>query len=533
MISRFLFILLFSLAYRLLFSQNVEVTASKPYRAINALKNLYFYYNDQVISVKIGDKAIVIQKFDKQGNFKQQREYKDLPKTASIERIGEHNGSYYVFYSVWNSSKKQLDLFYREINFATGVLERESRKILTVIGKVADNFTLSSSRLLVRNHFDFQYSKDHSRLLIQYRRILKQKGDTNNHDVIGFEVFDRYFNQLFHAEVAMPYTKKMMDNLDYTVDRNGTPYVIAKVYNDETTDRSNSNKELPNYHIEILKIGAGQVTAKPIALESRFINSVAIFETSDSFMTGAGLYHNGTDRHDADGIFVFKIKKDGETLETFAYDIPSEVINAHVKSSIARKNRKKSEEEEVLSDMFFDIVRVMNDGSVLLVAEQYEERAIASAMNGSELLYPYYLYNSILAAKVSTDGSIAWINKVPKRQAGRRGRGSMSYQYFYQGDKHHFIYLDNPANADLTEDEVPSPVSNMGAGLLTDYYIDDASGDMKRINVFNSKDVANMKVTRVSPFKVIQLSEYEFFIEVNKRKKGNIMLKFRLDPDQN
>ncbi|UII25771.1 hypothetical protein LVD15_21080 [Fulvivirga maritima] len=209
------------MAGRLLFSQDIEVKAGNPYKAVDALKKLYFYYNDQVMSVKIEDKVIVIQKFDSNGNFKQQREYTDLPKNSSVERIGEHNGSYYVFYSVWDGGTKKLELFYREINFTTGVLERESKKLLTVTDKVAGNFALSSSRLLIRNHFDFQYSKDHSRLLIQYRRVPRFKSDKKNHDIIGFEVFDRYFNHLFHSEVEMPYTEKMMDNLDYAVDFEG------------------------------------------------------------------------------------------------------------------------------------------------------------------------------------------------------------------------------------------------------------------------------------------------------------------------
>ncbi|UII25772.1 hypothetical protein LVD15_21085 [Fulvivirga maritima] len=269
----------------------------------------------------------------------------------------------------------------------------------------------------------------------------------------------------------------------------------------------------------------------PIALEGKFINSVAIFETSEKFMMGAGFYHNGTAKHDVDGVFVFKIKKDGEAYDTFAHDIPSEVINAHVKSRIASKNEEKPDEEEVLSDMFFDIVKVLEDGSVVLVAEQYEARSMTSSLGSRQVMHPYYLYNSVLATKISADGSMAWINKVPKRQGGRRERGSMSYQYFYQGGKHHFIYLDNPVNEDLKDDEVPASVGNDGVGLLTDYCVDDESGEMNRVNVFNSKHVAEMKVNKVSPFGIVQVSEYEFLMEVYKKKKDNIMLKFNVNPN--
>ncbi|UII25452.1 hypothetical protein LVD15_19405 [Fulvivirga maritima] len=519
--------------YSSLKAQKADITVGPPYRVIDAHTKLYFHDRDEVMTVKIDGQMIFIQKFDKNLKFKSQHEYKDLPRNAAIEWIGEHNGGFYLFYSEWDGSKKLDQLFYREIDFANGTLNKETNKLLAVPGKISGDMIRKGMRVVVTNKFNFLDSYDGSKLMIQYRKVPEFKSDKKSHDIIGMHVFGRYFNPIWSKEVTMPYTEKMMNNLDYSVDKDGNAYVLAMVYNDETTDSKRSNKDSPNYHIELLTVHANSegVNKTPISLQDKFINTLNIFEASDDFMLCAGFYNEGEAMRDADGIFVCKVRKDGQIFDSNTYEISLELINKNLSDRAARKNIKKDKKEDQkasLSNLYFDHADLLEDGSIIMVGEQFSANTFTSNINGRSHTYTIYNYNDILATKISPDGQLVWINKIPKRQSDYNNAGSMSYKYFRQGGRHHFVFLDNIENEDLQGNEVPHIIGNKGVGLLTDYTIDDATGNMKRVNLFNTEDVNGMRVYQLTPSRVMQPNDDQFIVEVYKKKKEDVLLRVNI-----
>lgn len=139
-----------------------------------------------------------------------------------------------------------------------------------------------------------------------------------------------------------------MNNLDYSVDGQGNAYILTTVYDDETTDDKKRNDNNANYHIELLKMSgrANKIVITPVTLGNKFINKVYLFEVSDSYMICAGFYNNVNNRNAVDGIFTFKLTKEGDLLDSRSYEIPLEVLNMYVSERAQRRNEKKKRKTE-------------------------------------------------------------------------------------------------------------------------------------------------------------------------------------------
>ncbi|UII19459.1 hypothetical protein [Fulvivirga ligni] len=534
MMNRYLILFFFTFCISHLQAQEVKVKAGPPYRVIDASHKLYFHERGEVMTVKVADRLIYIQRFDANMKFKTQREYKDLPKNAAIERIAEHNGSYYLFYSLWNRSRAEEELYYREIHFSDGTMDKEAKKLLSAKGKISGTAVGHGFRLIVQNKFDFLYSHDQAKLLIQYRKVPEFKSDKKSHDIIGMHVFGRYFDPIWNREVEMPYTEKMMNNLDYSVDTDGNAYVLAMVYNDKTTDSKWSNEGSPNYHVELLSTNgkSKEIKTTSVTLQDKFINSLSLFESSPDYMICAGFYNDGKRVRDTDGIFACKINKAGEVYDKSTIEVPLELINQNASKRAVRKNTIKETEKEdetaVIPNLYFDYANAQADGSIVLVGEQFDIKTYTSYVNGRSSSRTVLNYGDIMVVKISPEGKLGWIKKVPKRQAGTNQVGSMSYSYFHGGTNHHFIFLDTDANKDLTDDKVPAVSGNGGTGLFTDYVIDDTTGEMKRLNLFHTDNADNLRAYQLTPTRAVQTADNEFIVEVYKKKKEDVLLKVEI-----
>lgn len=497
-------------------TSDVKLTVGMPYRVVDAPYKDYFLDHGEVMSVKRVKDLIIIQKFDAKLKFIQQREYKDLPGDAHIQHIGKHGREYYIFYSLWDRANKEEQLFSRRINFSKGTLERENARLIATGDKISGGF-------------DFHYSIDSSKLLIKYRLKPEKVNDSKSYDVIGFHVFDPAMNKLWSKEVTMPYTEKKMNNEDYAIDGEGNSYILATVFNDETTDIKKSRKGDPNYHIELLRVKANtsQIEKQVISLKDKFINDIAIFETSQDYMVCAGFYNNGKSLTNANGIFAFKVKKEGEVYDVYHHEIPTEVLNQYASKKTKRKNAKDDDPE--YKRLYFDFVSVGKDGSILLVGEQfYVVSNYYTSANGHSYTTHSYHYNDILVTKLNPEGRLAWIKKIPKQQVGA-DLGSMSYKHFSQGNDDYFVFLDTERNENLTPDRKPEIIGNGGTGQLVAFKIDNKSGRMERVTLLNTKDVKGMAIYQLKPTRIIQSGEEEFIIEAYKKKKEDVLIRVQLD----
>jgi hypothetical protein len=549
-------------------SPDYSYNISEPYQVYDAAKKFYFSDGKEILTVKPWKKYIAIQKFDVE-SLKQLsiKEYKEFPKNYVVEGMIESEGRYYFFYSSWSGKKtKQERLYAWEIDFSKGEFIGEPIKIVNVKGKVTGHLARSNSASMfsfggvgVVDKFDIYTSLDQSKILIKYRKKPKVKNDKKSKDILGVQVFDSNLTNLWKNEYRMPYTERRMDALDFAVDSQGDGYILSKVYHDDSNrDKKKRKDKNANFHIELFKLrdGVKEIETTKITLEEKFIATISLFETNDGTMTCAGFYNrNGSGGSgnvaafaltssnimsaNADGVFVSKITKEGELINKSSFEIPVEVLNQYVKNRTKKKNKKKDKkgkaefESLVLKDLFF-----MDDGSFTLVAEQDYIRSHRNSKG--HITYTYH-YNDMLITKVSPDGELEWMKKLPKRQSGapkmgqvydtsKRYQGGMSYSYFYTRGNHYLVFLDNVKNIDLPLDKIPARHTDGHGGYITSYKIDNATGTVSKANIFDTRNAAKkIGLHQFSNNRVVKTAEDEFVIEFYKKKKEDVLVKVKIN----
>jgi hypothetical protein len=524
------FVFLLSIWSFTAFSQ-AKITVGDPYDVVDAQSKYYFTENGEIMTVKVDKKEIIIQKMSaKTLKFLKVRAYDDLPKDFMLESVLQFKDRYYVFYSLWEDKTEQL--FAREIDFASGAFKSAAKKIITVADKIAGTQVKTGFMSVgTADKFSFFFSYDNSALIVQYRLVPEKKRDSKSYDIIGMHVFDPSLKEKWGNKVTMPYTEKKMDNLDYSVDAAGNVYMVARVYNDDSTDKKD-NEDNPNYKIEIMKIaaGTGKITSSKVDLADKFIQRFWLYETAQGPMIGAGYYNKGNAASSVDGMILFKFNTDGRVTDMKTIEIPVEILNEYVSNKTRRKNEKKEDDDEAeATNMVLKEVNVQDDGSVLMVGEQDYYTVHYSRSGNMTTTYYVYHYNDVLVSKVDASGKLAWMKKIPKRQQGTAGQGGMSYRYLSGAGSHYFLFLDNEKNLNLPKDELPARHMDGAGGFLMCYKLNDKTGEVKKTQILDTRDVEGMALHQFRPSRMLGTALNTLVFEAYKKKKEDVMVKVVLD----
>ncbi len=517
-------------------SKEITYEVGSPYPVVDAISKQYFEKDGEIMTFKVKKNEYIIQKLDaKSMKFKSIRNYKDLPKDHVFEGLEEVNGKYYFFYSLWDRPKTAEQLFVREIDFASGKMKSEDKRIIKTKGKVTG---LMAGRtyfsIKVVDKFDFEKSTDNSMLMIKYRKKPEKRNDDISYDIIGFNVFDSDMNPIWSKEIKMPYTEKKMNNIDYALDSYGNSYILTTVYKDDSTRRFKKDGSI-NYHMELMKIDAKTQTLRKtkIELKDQHINRIWLYEAEKGKMVCAGFYNDGKDSDDAEGIFVAQLDENNKLANVNSHKIPVEVLNLYKKKRIQAKNEKKEEKgkktefEELQLRKFI----TRDDGSILLIGEQFFIKAHTYYSNGRRTTYYTYHYNDMLISKLNPDGSLAWMKVLPKMQRGTVGQGGMGFKYFSRNNNHYLLILDNFKNLELSEDKAPKLHMDGAGGYLTAYKVTD-DGTVSKFSILNVAEVPELKKGAVYQFgvnRIVNISDNEFVVEFYKKKKEDVLIKFKIN----
>jgi len=509
-------------------SDEFTYSVSKPYPVVDAPKKYYFHQDDGIMTVKIRGKLVTIQKFDaKTLNFKGQKIRKDMPAGFSLEGVFEFNKRFYMFYSVWDKPNAKEQLFSWEIDFEDGALKGKGKRLIRVDGKITGSAFSSVGfwSVGVVNKFGFQFSFDKTKMLIQYRKKPKIRDDSKNYDVIGMYVFDGDVEAVSGEEIKMPYTEKKMDNLDYSIDGDGITYILARVRKTKTSSSTAS------HYIELLRIEAGSRIIEKTAVKvgEKKIQSIWLYESPGDVMVCAGFYGKGW-ATGVDGMFIFKIDKDGGLYDMADYEIPAEIIKQYESTRTQKKTaRKEARGKAVFENLKLRTIVVQSDGSMLLLGEQYYvKKHTYTDSNGNVKTYYTYHYEDMLVTKIGSDGKVAWMRKVPKRQMGKNGRGGMGFKYLSGAEHHYLIFLDNVRNMDLALNKPPAQHTDGAGGYLTTYKIHDETGEVTKLSIFDTKDVRGIKIYQFNTGRIFDISSNQMVIEVYKKKKQDVMIKITM-----
>lgn len=517
-------------------SKDYVFKVSEPYKVVDANEKYYLSDDGMVMSLKFDGKEIFIQKFDgTKPAFVSEKKYENyLPKNHVVEAIKEFNGRYYVFYSTWDGDNEKEQLYAAEVDFAKGEFTGEPKLLFKVDGKVGGTYSGRMMDFQVRGKFNVLTSYDKKAILIKYRKKPEVKNDKKSFDVIGLATFDSNLNKIAIKEVAMPYTERRMNNLDYQIDTEGNLYMLAKVFHDDSNDDKKKKKDtISNYHVELftIKSGTDKLNITKLETKNKFITSLWIFDSPNSQdLIAGGYYSNGQGKNfesNCDGVMTFKMKKDGTIADNFYYEIPVELINEYESGKTKRKNEKKEEKGEgaKFTDLKLKRLELEHDGSMVLIGEQEFVVAHTSGGNMGSRTYYTYHYNDILVTKIKADGKLGWMRKIPKQQIGTKGKGGMSFDFFPTLNEYFLVFLDNVKNIDLPIEKEPAQHTDGKGGYLTGVRLSATDGSFTKGSIFNAREVEDFKLHQFSVDRMVKISETSFVIEAYKKSKEDIMVK--------
>lgn len=424
--------------------------------------------------------SLIFQRFDSKLHLKGENEVdlNKLPKSYRSELITQIGREYYWFFSTWDKGEDRESLYAQEIDPQAGKMKGSAREIASTT-KLANFFGDSK--------WNFFYSFDQSKILVEYRKKPERRNDNKSNDVIGFQVYDDQMTKLWGREIRMPYTEAKMDNEDFSVDSRGNIYMLAKVYDEKRGDRKR-----PNYHFEILKWTKEheEVDIIPFKFTDKFVNSAYITEDGNGNIVIGGYYTKRRNSGSTDGIFLLKLDDNNEMNNVMKgiYPFPVNVMKQYESARTQRRMERKEEKGEVEdANLNLRSVVMKADGSIQVIGE--ESYSVTTTYYNGRTSYTrtLYYYNDIMVMEIGSDGEMKWVKKVPKAQVGSAGRGGMSFKNFnYNGDTY-FFFMDHKKNLDIQKDEAPSAHSDGAGGILMAVKID-ADGNMKKDSIFDVRE---------------------------------------------
>ena len=510
-------------------SDEFSYSVSDPYQVVDGLKH-YFSKDGEVLSVKIVRGGYVLQKFSgTKLNEVARNEDDHVPDGFQMEGFEVFNDRFFMFYSIYDRPNVTEQLFVREIDFESTKFMDKGKLLFKVPGKVSGSMVSTAGGWGMKkvDKFSFYTTFDESKLIVQYRHVPEEKRDALNKDLIGMYVYDQEMEELWHDDVEMPYTEKKMNNIGYAVDKKGNGFILAEVYKDETTKRVDKEGN-PNYNLELIRIDGDdrEITTSSVELKDKFIKDLGFFEGANDEIVVAGYF--GKDRRaGTDGVFLFKLDEDGEVIESRDYEVPVEVMSMYMSERAQGKMKDRDEKRGVsMPNMVLREIVHFADGSVTVIGEKFYITEHYNSKTGTTT-YTYH-YHEVLMTHIDKDGELAWMKKLPKRQTGGSYRGGMSYFHMTGKGFQYVLFLDNVKNMDLALTEVPAGHRDGRGGYLTGFKVDNATGDLEKVSIFDITDVNGIALHQFATSRIVQISDHEFALESYKKKKEDVMVKVTL-----
>lgn len=515
------------------FSQDDKVVTSKefvfelsnPYPVVNAEVKRYFASDGGIVSVKMNRDGIIVQKFT--ANTLNQENYElfnDLEANAVYEGDLLTQDYIYFFYSAWDRANETEQLFVRKISLSTGEMEGNSERLISIKGKITGGDG---------NKFQVEESFDHSKLMIRYRKTPEKRNDKISKDVIGIYIFNRNdLSKIWGDDIEMPYTEARMNNLEYAVDKNGNAFILTEVMKEGETRRFDK-EDNPNFDIQLIAVeeNGRNVLATDMNTQGKFVNQVGFFEGRDNTLLLAGYYSNQRG-FQVDGIFLLDMNAQGEQLDLKTYEVPSEIVKQYI-SEREKKKIDKSENKGYdisLRDMVLRELLIQDDGSLLFSGERYYcERHFNPQTK--ESTYSHH-YKDILIAKISTNGELEYMHKLPKNQVGTtytsEYRGDLGYKLISSEKYFYFVFMDNVKNMTLDSNKIPIQHKSTLGGFLTAYQVEKSSGQLAKLSILDTRDAKGTELFQFNTERIVEISENQIAVEFYKKKKEDVMIKITI-----
>lgn len=419
----------------------------------------------------------------------------DATRNMNSEIVADFSPNYFWLRSDWDKDRQKETLYATAVDVKNGKLSNTDEKLIEANKIAGDPIMTSWYVYKTDGKYQFKFDANHTKLLVSYRLAPEVKNDKKSFDRLGIFVFDNKLKKIWGHEFTMPYPEAIMDNSDFSVDADGNAYLLAKVYDSDARKEIDKSTGNPAYHLEVFKFTKDnqQVVHARVAIDQYFIKESSLIENALHDMVIACTYSKSHKNKGTEGIFLGILNKENKVTNYNKgfYKFPIEELVKFESRREARKRERKDDYE--IPNLTVTDVLVEKDGSVLIACEEYYTKVHQSNNFGSNGVmrsgssYTTFHYEDILATRINAAGEIEWLRKIPKRQQGTRGMGTMSFKLISDATGYYFLYLDNIKNEKMEDDDTPAKHIDGAGGQVFVSKIDN-KGNVSKELIFNTRE---------------------------------------------
>lgn len=502
-------------------SSITHIEISEPYKVVDGKRKIYFQKNNTLFSVKISGETVSLQTTNTTTLKLNYTKKEDLPNGAVVESILKLGDKYYLFYSLWDKSSKNEQLFYSEIDFEKGML-KEAIKVISVnhhLCRISMDEIIGFWGHNVTSKFHFKISDDKSKLLILYRHLRDKRRDAVNYDIVGITVFNTDVDLLWSKEIKMPYSEKKMNFLDNAIDKNGNAYLLVSLFNDNTTRIIRKDGTL-NQRAEILKYenNSGKLMETiPVGLKDHLINKFGFYKISNNTIHLHGFFGDDIYSSQCNGLFDLLINQKNKSAEEHIYECTDDIVNKTNSDSVYEWSDYKVVER----------TDSKNKSSLIISEQQLIEVITTYSRTGKHENYHYY-YNDIILTKLDSSGSVVWMRKLPKEQFGYKGVGTMSYKFLETNNYYYILFFDDVDNKNIINEYKLATYTDSKNAVLCAFQVSKENGNTKKITILDTQDTNGLTLKQFNINRLVPIGNNSFVLEAYKKKKEDVLIKVHL-----
>lgn len=519
-------LVIFLLITGAVFSQNFDITKGEIFKDKKKNSTLLFALNDDnggLVTIRsyYGGliiktlKGYYIQHFDSDLNLK--KEYTLEAKQNRIENAFVKEGKLHLI--EFNKSRINKTLEYNvltsnldDFNFKSqellSISEENSKKYFEIM--IFPFFINNGLRQMDADHLGSITMSENNKFFAINFDIKDKKKET--HKVF---VYNDDFELIYEKLIVKNIEDRYFDYKSVEVDNfDGTLYFLGKSY--ENKSRRRKKKGKTNYHFELSKIDANGEKTVSFKNPDKFISSLSLIQNKGN-ISCIGFYGN-EDEGKLNGVCLINIDSETFEVEAKKFNPFSETFLTDKYGENERKKKRKA--KKGLRNIEFRSVEVLENGDIVLSAEEDYITVHTSMANGVVTTYTIQHYDDFIALKLNKEGDLLWSRNINKAQTGDV---NSSFTAISLGDKTHFFINCSDNIKKLSDDRIRFRQTSSKKSNLFVITLDDNGG-------FDYQKLIDDKASKVF-YKVNQgviTPNGEEVILLGKKKKNSRIIKVKI-----
>ncbi len=371
-------------------------------------------------------------------------------------------------------------------------------------------------------------SEDHSKAVIHYSIPVGR----NDYPGFGYLLFDEIRGKSEENLTVLPYKMNELDVYDHFITNKGNYFMIGKefsgrnIYTPSITTQGTVLRTRIFSHQKERGLREIPMTELPF-----FPQDIKFTEEKDQLLL-TGFY---AESPGADIRGVFFATLDSETLEIrkvtsspFSREFIETGKAAWEKSYWERVRSNRNRVTNFNNFKILEFQQTKN-GEYIVVAEHQEVEARLKNSNNenasNEKLDYIYYYEDVLVYKLSKEGELLWVNRIPKSQRSQNDDGKSSSSLVAITDKEVYVlFNDNIRNYDNStkkyqmEDRYPFNASTGNQNVIGVSFIDLSNGIELRKMVGGRRELRTLFIPKKSIF-MPETKELYLYGNINRRHR--------------